>query len=237
VIDSITDRSLGNWSTVSGYDIQVTGQNGVGDAQAKTVRPMPRSTDRPWSRRRLLAAAGAGVSCGLAGCSGDDSDDAPVADPDAGFDFTVDHPVDEPIEFSDDHMCSVCSMTVTDYPDRNGQLAHEDGVGMLFCSPGCLFAYSVAPTHFGGSDAEITGAWVTDFDTQQLIDGFEAVYALEHDEQRADDPMGVDPRVYARRASAIEYVEQYDDLDEDDVVEFTDVDEGVARIYRDSRLP
>ena len=198
---------------------------------------MTRPAERVSGRRRLLAAIGAGVSCSLAGCSGDDGDDPPVTDPDSGFDFTVDHPVDEPKQFSDDQMCGVCSMTVTDYPDRNGQIAHEDGVGMMCCSSGCLFAYYVAPTHFGGSDADITGAWVTDFDNRQLINGFEAVYALEHDEQRADDPMGVDPRAYARRSTAIEYVEQYDDLDEEDVVELTDVDEAIARMYRERRLP
>ncbi|MFA9425446.1 nitrous oxide reductase accessory protein NosL [Natronorubrum sp. A-ect3] len=198
---------------------------------------MPRSHCNHRSRRRLLAAIGTGVVGGLAGCSDDDRDDPNVADPDAGFDFTVEHPVDEPKAFADDQLCGVCSMTVTDYSDRNCQVAHEDGVGMMCCSPGCMFAYYAEPTHFGGSDAEIVGAWVTDFDTGQLSDGFEAFYVLEHDERRVDDPMDIDPRVYANRSTAVEYVEQYDDLKEDDIVSLSDVDTDIARIYRDTRLP
>ncbi|ELY68222.1 lipoprotein [Natronobacterium gregoryi SP2] len=133
-------------------------------------------------------------------------------------------------------MCGVCSMGVVDYPDRNAQLAHENGDGMMLCSPGCLFAYSVAPKHFDGPDSEVVGVWVTDFDTGELIDGFDAYYALEHDERRADDPMGVDPRVYEDEELALEYVDRYDDLGEDDVITFSAVDEDVARIYRSTRL-
>lgn len=74
------------------------------------------------------------------------------------------------------------------------------------------------------------------FGRGDLIDGFEAYYALEHDEIRGDDPMGVDPRVYEDEALAVEYVEEYDDLDEDDVITFSEVDEDIARIYRSSRF-
>ncbi|ELY44270.1 nitrous oxide reductase accessory protein NosL [Natronorubrum sulfidifaciens] len=198
---------------------------------------MRRSHGVSRSRRRLLAACATGVGGVLAGCSDDDGGDPNVADPDAGFDFTVEHPVDEPKEFSDDQMCGVCSMTVTDYPERNCQVAHEDGVGMMCCSPGCMFAYYAEPTHFGGSEAEIVGVWVTEFEMQRLIDGFDAVYVLEHNEQRADDPMRIDPRPYGNRSTALEYVDEYDDLSEDDIVSLSAVDTDVARIYRSARLP
>lgn len=183
---------------------------------------------------------GASGVAGLAGCSGGDgSDDPNVADPDEDTEspFLVDHPGDEPKEFDSQHLCSVCTMGVVDYPERNAQLAHENGDGMMFCSPGCLFAYYVAPEHFDGPDSDVVGVWTTDFDTGDLVDGLEAYYALEHDELRADDPMGVDPRVYADEETALEYVGQYDDLDEDDVITFSEVDEDVARIYRSTRLP
>ncbi|EMA35470.1 nitrous oxide reductase accessory protein NosL [Halobiforma nitratireducens] len=203
-----------------------------------------------WRRRRVLAAIGAGSLVGVAGCvgggesdgdgDGDGEDD--VASPDDDADggepspFLVDHPGDEPQPFESDHMCGVCTMGVTSYDERNAQLAHETGDGMMFCSPGCLFAYYVAPDHFDGPDSDVVGVWVTDFDTGDLIDGFEAYYALEHDDRRADDPMGVDPRVYEDEDLAVAYVEEYDDLGEDDVITFSEVDEDVARIYRSSRL-
>lgn len=194
-------------------------------------------TDDSISRRRLLGCLGVATTLGLAGCAGDTESTPNVADPDGQFDFTVDHPVDEPKEFSEDHMCGVCSMTVTDYPERNAQVAHEDGVGMMLCSSGCLFAYYVNPTHFDGSSADIAGVWVTDFKTRQLVDGTDAYYVLEYDKERADDPMGVDPRSYADRADAVSYVEKYDELDESDIIGLEDVDADVARIYRESRLP
>ncbi|APW97667.1 hypothetical protein CHINAEXTREME_07725 [Halobiforma lacisalsi AJ5] len=202
-----------------------------------------RSPLRPWSRRRLLAAAGVGSVTGLAGCTGGgDADDVVDPDDDDGDEdarspHLVDHPVDEPLSFESDHLCGVCTMGVVNYPERNAQLAHENGEGIPFCSPGCLFAYYVAPDHFDGPDSPVANVWVTDFDTGELIDGFEAYYALERDELRADDPMKIDPRVYADEETALEYVRQYDDLSEDDVIGLEEVDEDVARIYRSTRLP
>ncbi|MWV39993.1 nitrous oxide reductase accessory protein NosL [Natrialba sp. INN-245] len=201
-----------------------------------------RTPSARWRRRRVLTAVGAGTLVGVAGCVGSDGEDGEgdVVDPDDGGEpspFLVDHSGDGPKTFAGEHMCGVCSMTVTDYPDRNAQLAHENGDGMMFCSPGCLFAYAVAPGHFDGPDSDIAGVWVTDFETGELIDGFEAFYALEHDEMRVDDPMGIDPRVYEDEAAALEYVDQYDDLEADDVITFAEIDEDVARLYRSARLP
>ena len=190
-----------------------------------------------WHRRRVLATIG--ITSTLAGCSDTDDDvNSDVPDPDTSeSEFLVDHPVDEPKAFSSSHLCGVCSMAVTDYSDRNAQLAHENGDGMMFCSPGCLFAYYGVPDQFGAPESDIVGAWVTDFETESLVDGFDAVYVLEHDEHRTDDPMGLDPRVYANMDDARKYIEQYDDLDEDDTVTLSEVGEDIARMYRRDRLP
>ncbi len=194
------------------------------------------------SRRHVLAAVGTSLAVGLAGCAGDN--DGTGDDADAGnentagtSEFLVDHPVDEPKEFADAHMCAVCSMGVTNYADRMAQLAHEDGDGVMFCSPGCLFAYAVEPVHFGGSDAEVAGAWVVTFDTGELVDADEAAFVIDSDETRADAPMQLDPHVYEVEEDALAFVEEHDDLEESDVIEFSDVDGDVARLYRLERLP
>ncbi len=197
---------------------------------------------RVGGRRRVLAAVGTALGVGLAGCAGDDDDTEEDAEPEnddtAGTsEFLVDHPVDEPTEFDDSHMCAVCSMGVTNYADRMAQLAHEDGDGVMFCSPGCLFAYAVEPVHFGGSDAEVAGAWVVTFDTGELVDADEAAFVIDSDETRADAPMQLDPHVYEVEEDALAFVEEHDDLEESDVIEFSDVDGDVARLYRLERLP
>ncbi|MDG5821558.1 hypothetical protein [Natronococcus sp. A-GB7] len=128
-------------------------------------------------------------------------------------------------------------MAVTDYSDRNAQIAHENGDEMMFCSPGCLFAYYGVPDQFGAPESDIVGAWVTDFETKPLVDGFDAVYVLEYDEHRTDDPMGLNPRVYADTDGTPKYIEQYDDLDEDYTVTLSELGENIERIYRGDRLP
>lgn len=185
------------------------------------------------ARRRLLAAVGAGSVVGLAGCIGGDDGDDSTSDGDPSP-HLVDHPGDEPKEFEGHHSCGVCTMGVTDYSDRNAQLAHENGQGMLFCSPGCLFAYTVDPHHFDGLDSEIVGVWVTDFDTREVVDGFDAFFVLDDDEERVSAPMGIDPPVYADEETALEYVDEYDDLSDEDVITYDEVDREVARIYRDT---
>ena len=204
---------------------------------------MPQRDRRVGSRRRVLAAVGTTLAVGLAGCADDDDgtegDDAATENGDTAgnSEFLVDHPVDEPKEFADSHMCAVCSMGVTNYADRMAQLAHEDGDGAMFCSPGCLFAYAVEPVHFGGSDGEIAGAWVVTFDTGELVDADEASFVIDRDDNRADAPMQIDPHVYEVEEDALAFVEEHDDLEESDVIEFSAVDGDVARIYRLERLP
>ncbi|ARS91892.1 nitrous oxide reductase accessory protein NosL [Natrarchaeobaculum aegyptiacum] len=203
-----------------------------------------RDVDRR-TRRQALAATGTALAMGIAGCAddGDGTTDGAVdaaganAEPDGSSPFLFDHPVDEPETFDSSHACGVCTMGVLNYEDRMAQLAHEDGSGMAFCSPGCLFAYVAYPGHFDGAAANVANVWVTTFDTGELIDANEASFVLERDERRSDAPMTIDPEVYEDEAAALEFVERYEDLDEDDVVGFDAVDEDVARIYRPNRLP
>lgn len=188
----------------------------------------------PLERRRLLAGLGAGTIAGLAGCVGGDDDEDDELE-DRTFEPNVEHPGDEPIEFTDDQHCVVCNMTPSDYPNRKSQLAHENGEGAVACSPGCFAAYYAATA----SDSEIVGAWTTEIDSGNLIDATDGYFVLVTEEDPADAHMGGDPRPFARYGDAVDFLEEWDAeelSEEDDVVELEGIDRDVAMIYRASRL-
>lgn len=144
----------------------------------------------------------------------------------------ADERIDEPTDVPPGATCPVCNMIPAQYPDWNAQAVHEDGERAYFCTSGCMTAYYVVPERFDAPDAAITGVWVTDFETRDLIDGLEATYVLETDADRVDDPMMRNPIPFADPEDATRYVDQYDDLDEDDVVTIEAFDRDVAEAYR-----
>ncbi|MDG5817361.1 nitrous oxide reductase accessory protein NosL [Natronococcus sp. A-GB7] len=202
---------------------------------------------RSLARRRLLGALSAGACVAVAGCldGDDDGDDGASGNGDDG-DETDDgeHPNaphleesgDEPLEFERDQSCVVCAMTPTDYPDWHSQLAHESGERAVFCSSGCMTAYLAdVPV-----DSEIVGAWTVDYETGELIDATEAHFVIVTDEDGVDDEvMGLNPRAFADEDDAVAYLEEWDaeELSEDDIVGFDEIDADVASIYRDGRFP
>ncbi|WP_049925470.1 nitrous oxide reductase accessory protein NosL [Halopiger goleimassiliensis] len=200
--------------------------------------------DGRMDRRRLLATVGAGAAVGVAGCLGGDGNgngdpEQESTDDDGPFNTAalVDHPGDDPIEFTDEHNCPLCNMGPARYSDWRCQLAHEDGRGATFDTPGCLFAYfAVHPV-----ESPIIGAWVTDYNTGDLVDGTEAHYVIVTDESGADpdEPMGFNPRPFADREDAVSYLEEWEpeELTEDDILELADVTYDTAAIYRGGRMP
>ncbi|MXV62368.1 hypothetical protein GS429_09895 [Natronorubrum sp. JWXQ-INN-674] len=201
--------------------------------------------DRSVGRRRLLGAFGASATVGIAGCLGGNGDDeGDDSEGDTGdtddievtqsYQPNVEHPGDDPIDFEGDHNCAVCNMTVTDYPQWQSQLAHEDGDGAVFDTPGCLLAYMVAT----GSDSPIAGAWTTEFESTTLIDATEAHFVRVTETAATDDPMGGSPRVFEEYDDAVAYLEdwEHEELTEDDIIEFDDIDVETAAIYRENRL-
>ena len=187
-------------------------------------------------RRRLLGTLGAGMTVAIAGCQGGDGAGDGGDDGDArSYDPNVDdHPGDAPIEFTDDQNCAVCNMTPTDYTSWHSQLAHEDGTGAVFDTPGCLFAYVVATS----SDSGVAGAWTVDYESGDLVDATDAFYVLITDADAVDDPMKINPRVFADRDDAVAFVEEWEaeDLSEDDIIEFDEIDRDAAAIYRGNRI-
>ncbi|WP_246999330.1 nitrous oxide reductase accessory protein NosL [Halosolutus gelatinilyticus] len=203
---------------------------------------------RPFTRRRLLGSAGAGATIAAAGCLGrfgdDGSGSADSAEDGDGrgegdehqYATDVEHPGGEPLEFSGDYNCPVCNMTPADYPRWQCQLAHENGQGALFDTPGCMFAYYAAPP----IDSPIDGAWVTDFGSGDLVDGTDASYVLVTDSEAVpNETMGLNPRPFASYDDAVAYLDEWEaeELTEDDIVGLADVDREVAAIYRGNRLP
>ncbi|WP_049923063.1 nitrous oxide reductase accessory protein NosL [Halopiger djelfimassiliensis] len=188
-------------------------------------------------RRRLLASIAAGTGVGIAGClNGDEPGDESDEDDEHRYATTLRHPGDEPIEFTDDQNCPVCAMTPRDYPHWRSQLAHENGAGAAFDTPGCLFAYYAAPP----TDSPVVGAWVSEFGRNALIDATEAHYVLVTDDNAVyGETMGLNPRPFADREDAVAYLDEWDaeDLTENDIIELVDVDRDVAAIYRSGRLP
>lgn len=192
-------------------------------------------------RRRLLGLVGTGAFVAGAGCisefgTGDESGNGDEDESDERtFEPSIEHPGDGPIEFSRDQNCAVCNMTPTDYPRWQSQLAHENGEGAVFDTPGCMFAYVAATA----SDSPVAGAWTTGFGTRDLIDATEAHYVLVTDaDAAADDPMDINPRAFADAEDAVAYLDEWDaeELTEDDIVGFEDIDRETAAIYRGNRL-
>lgn len=188
---------------------------------ADTDRPRPTATAHHHgtgpSRRRVLELAGGAAVVSLAGCLGGGG-----ASP------------DQPVEPSEDASCGVCKMTPATYPDWNAQLTFADGERVHFCSPGCFVAFYADPGHFteGRGRGDVANAWVTDYASKTAIDAATASFVLEMDPDRIDAPMMKNPVPFAEAADAREYVDQYDDLDADDVVGLDAFDRALARQYR-----
>lgn len=187
---------------------------------------------RALDRRELLGLLGTGAVVAVAGCASDDDggdNGAQTYGPNV-----EDHPGDEPIEFTDDQNCAVCAMTPSNYSQWYAQLAHENGEGAVFDTTGCLFAYLVANT----ADSDVAGAWAVDSGTGDLVDATDAHFVLITDSTTIDDPMTINPRTFADEDDALEFVEEWEpeELTEDDIIEFDEIDYEAASIYRENRI-
>lgn len=200
------------------------------------------------NRRTVIGSLGTGAVLALAGCLDDSDDEEPETD---DTDETTDdeetddtdetdengdenggevdddeaEQLSEPTEFPDGEECAVCNMITAEYPDWNAQLVHGSGTRTYFCSSGCLAAYYPDPLEFGDCEAPIENAWVTDYETGDLIDGQEAYYVLVEDADHIDDIMMMNPTPFASREDAEALVEELNaEFDAD-----YDVDEDIVR--------
>jgi hypothetical protein len=122
------------------------------------------------------------------------------------------------------------------HPESNAQIAHAGGQGVFFDSVGCLVSYHHDPSFYDGPDSEIETSWVRDFGTKALLDATEAVFVLDYSKERHEEVMAHNPKPFADRTDAIDYVDSYDDLGEDDIVDLGSFGAEEAHEYRDYPL-
>jgi copper chaperone NosL len=203
---------------------------------------MSRHDRSPLGRRRLLTGIGAGACVGFAGClDGGDDESGTNNGRDDGADGEhpnlpeIEESGDDPLEFDDDQNCAVCGMTPTDYPDWHSQLAHESGERAIFCSSGCMTAY-LADVPI---DSGIVGAWTVDYESGELIDALEAFFVIVTDSSDVDEVMELNPRAFAEEDDAVAFLDEWEseELSEDDIIGFEEIDTDVASIYREGRFP
>lgn len=197
-------------------------------------------------RRRFVTAIGATSLAAIAGCLGDDggtpgsdgsddgdghnhgtpSDDS-LADPEEYAFPAPDEPADPP----EDLFCAVCNMTPADYPEANAQAVHDDGSRQFFCSPGCYVSYHALPNSFD-APGPVEHAWVRDFESRELVAVEALSFVLNTLPERGIDPMR-NPVPFTDGAAATAYVDEFDDLEESDIIETAEIDRGVAELYRE----
>lgn len=206
----------------------------------------------PVRRRELLLGLGGGVVA-TAGCIGADDDpsvdsgerpeyadtepnesnrnsDEQVVPNTELYDFP---PPDEPAVAPDDMLCGVCNHTPADWPGANGQVVHDDEHRQFLCSPGCLVSYTVAPAQFVATAAPIARSWGRAVPSGSIhpIDDFYWVIDTSRDADRGIDPMH-NPLPYTSWDDAVEFVDGWQDLTVDDIVETAELDRELASNYR-----
>jgi nitrous oxide reductase accessory protein NosL len=191
----------------------------------------------------MLALAGTGIVAGLAGCSGNGESadggngESSDGDTDAGGDdgaegeSTTDE-LSEPAAFPADANCPVCNMVPADHEKWNAQLAHENGHRAYFDTSGCMAAYMAYTDRFGGPDSEMESAWVTGFETEELIDATTAHFVRVTENDHVDDIMKKNPTPFADRADAEAFVERFDTYSQEDIIRLDAFDKELAKLYR-----
>lgn len=118
------------------------------------------------------------------------------------------------------------------YPEWNAQLAHEDGTRAFFDSSGCLAAYKSYTDRFGGPDSPLQNAWVTGYETGELLNASEAFFVRVTNPDHVDDVMMRNPTPFADRSDAAAFVEKFEAYSEDDIITFDEFDRDLAMLYR-----
>lgn len=200
------------------------------------------------TRRRLTQTVSIGILTAVAGCLGEDEppeddgeengDDAESGNEESGESEESERKLrmDEPTEFPADRSCPVCNMVPEEWPEWNAQLVHEDGHREYFDTTGCMAAYAAYTDRFGGPDSAVANAWVTDFETGELVDASEVVFVRVTDPDHVDDVMSMNPTPFADRSAAESFVDGFDEYGEEDIITFEAFDAELAMLYRAQQI-
>jgi copper chaperone NosL len=190
------------------------------------------------NRRTVLGAIGAETLVTLAGCvGGDDSEtgednDEQTDDESEETDADGTESLNNPIDVPDGESCAVCNMVAAEYPAWNAQLVHENGTRVFFCSSGCLSAYHAEPQRFEGPDSPLADAWVTGYETGDILNVNEAAFVRVTDSDHVDDIMMMNPTPFRDRDDAVSFVDGFEAYSEEDIIDFGDFDRELALLYR-----
>ncbi len=161
----------------------------------------------------------------------------------------------------EEKICPVCNMLTEMYEGWHAQATHADGSRIEFCSLGCAVEYWIHPEdhdatdydgkHDGTIEDELVTIWApefTDVDTdpddgssaahpgwEAFIDMREGYFVLDSRTfQKYTTPMpGGSPVCFAEYDDALAYVDEWDELTEDDIVELEDLaDVEAGKRYR-----
>ena len=202
------------------------------------------------TRRDVLAATGAGLLVGVAGCTGngdapadggDGTENGSGEEEDGGTDGGGDETGDanaeadlgEPVAFPEDVSCPVCNMMPAEYPEWNTQLVHTNGDRAFFDTSGCLAAYTAYTDRFDGPDSDLEAAWVTGFETGDRLRASDAFFVRVTDPDHVDDVMMRNPTPFADRGDAEAFVEEFDAYGDGDIITFEEFDRDLAMFYRE----
>ncbi len=155
-----------------------------------------------------------------------------------------------------DKICPVCNMLTETYEAWHAQATHVDGSRIEFCSLGCAVEYWVNPTghdgsgydgkHDGTIEDELVTIWAPDFTDvetgeytdshpgwEAFIDMREGYFVLdENTASKFNTPMSGSPVCFASHDDALAYVDEWDDVTEDDIVELEDLVDEHGLMYR-----
>lgn len=196
--------------------------------------------DYPHSRRTVLVGVAGASTIGLAGCAGQQGEDGETTtetstdEPSETTTSTSEVALTDPIDVPGDASCAVCEMKAAKFPEWNAEISFEDGHRAHFCSPGCMTAYYADPGQFeeGRTQDALLGAWAHDYVSREFVDARAAYWVLEMNADRIDAPMMKNPLPFEAESAATAYVDQYEDLSTDDVIQLTDFDRDLVTEYR-----
>ena len=127
--------------------------------------------------------------------------------------------------------CPVCGMFVAKYPLWLAMISSDDGQRFYFDGVKDMMAYLFAPEDFGGkAGQQFTDIQVTDYYSQQWIDGKTALYVVGSD---ILGPMGHELIPFSSEAAAKNFLKDHHGKE---ILSFADISDGRIQAMREGHM-